>query len=225
MSANHDLNDSGRSDGRTVKAPRRREPVDDVGTLMAELAARYPDPTSRGQLARAAAAAGVGAPPGSETAELVDEVAPIGRAELGVLLTVEGADPEVWISKRRRGLDYHRRVPNEATSCKRSTLHGEIVRRSEAVEQLGSMPCPRCYPSGDDTVPLVAGRYPLVRVGQQYGEPVLGEVRKMRPGGRIVQVVYLPSRTAAWVKADRIVEPATDQSAQETGPGATPGDG
>jgi hypothetical protein len=147
----------------------------------------------------------VATPTGVEASEADTGPAPIGPAQLAALLT---AVPDVWIARPRRGIEYHRPEPNDVTGCGRTTRYGEILPRSEVIDRFGSKPCGRCYPGGDDSVLLIGGRHPVVLVGQAHGEPALAEVRKARPGGRIVQVVYLDSRTGAWIKADRIVEPA-----------------
>jgi len=67
------------------------------------------------------------------------------------------ADRPVWVATARRGIDYHRPEPTNATTCGRTTRYGEILRHGDAVDRLGSKPCRRCYPQGDDVVPLVDG--------------------------------------------------------------------
>lgn len=57
---------------------------------------------------------------------------------------------------------------------------------------------------------MSGGQYPIVRVEQPVGPPKRAEVRERRPSSNpdrpeLVKVVYVDSRTAAWISSARII--------------------
>ena len=93
------------------------------------------------------------------------------------------ADHLVWVSTARRGIDYHRPEPTNATTCGRTTRYGEILRRSNVVDRFGSKPCRRCYPHGEDAAPLVDGQH----LRAAHTEPARAGVLKASPNGHSAQ--------------------------------------